>query len=252
MNPVEWLPAGAGHYAIGRGGEQVKFLVQHHMDGTVDGTTAWFRNYAQNTSSTFGIGVGPSPRRVQWVDENDTPYANGLYLANQMSETFEWEDLGQDTVASGAFPYSDEQYVVGSAWNRERALERGIPIQRGSWIKQIPGIICHHDIINTYCPGTLDIDRIVKEARDVYPILKEKSQDPANEHAVHVGDVVQLNAAWQYADGRIWHMPTKKFIARVAGRTPRTYYPPIDPDADMTEEGGAVPAQFFIDAFPLP
>ncbi len=165
---VEWLgPLPEGNFLVGRHGYTVDLLVMHHMDGTLAGSDAWFHNPESGVSSTFG--VGRNSRCVQWLAVEDVPYANGDWIANLTSETFEWEDLNQDRpgVPAPSGLYTDEQYAAGSALVRERALARGIPIQRGSWAGGTPGIVCHHDITNTYCPGTLDVERIVKEANSM-------------------------------------------------------------------------------------
>ncbi|WNI15583.1 N-acetylmuramoyl-L-alanine amidase [Actinacidiphila sp. ITFR-21] len=57
-----------------KGGQQAVYgVVLHIMEGTLDGSDAWFRNPAAQASSHFG--VGKDGRIYQWVDTADRAWA---------------------------------------------------------------------------------------------------------------------------------------------------------------------------------
>jgi len=51
------------------GGNSPRLMIEHIMQGSLDGTDAWFRNPASQVSAHFG--VGKDGRIIQWVDTAD-------------------------------------------------------------------------------------------------------------------------------------------------------------------------------------
>ena len=56
VSTIEWRgPLPESNFRTGRDGALVDRIVLHHMDGTGDGTEAWFKNPTSNRSSHFGV-----------------------------------------------------------------------------------------------------------------------------------------------------------------------------------------------------
>ena len=148
----------------------VSFLCFHHMDGTLAGADGRFHNANAQVSATFGVPYY-ADGIVQWVLIGDTAYTQGGTadqpaddpLINDRCWSVEVEDLAQDRVPSAPFEFSDSQYARCAQIAREWGAVTGNPIDRDHVIghREVPGLA-------TYCPGTLDLNRIVEEAMAEY------------------------------------------------------------------------------------
>ena len=60
---------------VNEGGQMAghRLIVMHIMEGTLDGTDGWFQNPSAQVSAHFG--VGRDGRVIQWVDTDDTAWA---------------------------------------------------------------------------------------------------------------------------------------------------------------------------------
>src|SRR5712692_4486776 len=88
--------------------------------------------------------VGQDGRVAQLVSEDDTAYHAGKYEVNLRS-------IGIEHEAGPAMPPTD-------------ALEAGMTV------------LPHHAIVPTECPGTLDLDRIVREASEEDDMFTEEDR----------------------------------------------------------------------------
>src|SRR5918912_3174811 len=92
LDNIKWI--GSPNFASGREGNSVKFIVVHHMAGTLAATDAVFQDTQRDTSAHYGIGRGGEIH--QYVSEDDTAYHAGQWYANLDSIGIENEDLNAD------------------------------------------------------------------------------------------------------------------------------------------------------------
>lgn len=81
MPGATWRPISENHSYGGMG--TIHGVVLHIMQGTLDGSDAWFRNPAAQASAHFG--VGKDGRIFQWVDTHDKAWAEVAGNSNWIS-----------------------------------------------------------------------------------------------------------------------------------------------------------------------
>ncbi|TMM09528.1 MAG: glycosyltransferase [Actinobacteria bacterium] len=151
------------HLIPGRRGESPSGIVVHTTVGSFDSTSAWFAEAGSGVSAHYLVGL--DGRVVQFVDEHDAARhvrsnrpSSRLFRrgdANCSSVGIEFEDAG----APDAAPRTAEQYAAGAALMREIAERWSIPLDREH-------VVGHREVdASQTCPGNLDIDRLVEEAR---------------------------------------------------------------------------------------
>jgi len=239
---IEWLgPAHPNNYLPGRDWPAVDRIVNHHSYGSWDSVIATFKSPRSQVSAH--LLIGRSGRIGQIVDFGDTAFAgegNGSVPPrdpnfNERGIHIEWEWWpGLDPAFTG------EQYAAG-AWLHDYLLRNYPAI--GVLVSGVT-VLPHNWNVPTACPGALDLNRIVKEARymDRTVIV---SQAP-NSQVLAQGEVRFLLCTWRWPDGR-----TREIGVKVVGRgQPGTdyvpVYPPVDPDSDPTIDLGAEPAHFLV------
>ena len=151
-----------GHYDLVR--DTIDRVVIHSIVGTIDGANAVFNNDSGNYDRSAHYGVGLDGSLVQWVSESATAYHAANYSMNKRSIGIEHEDNGK------AFdPRSDALYATSAKLVADICQFYQIPIDRNHIIK-------HNEVqdpnnpnkkVSTQCPGSLDIDRIVREAQQL-------------------------------------------------------------------------------------
>ena len=118
--------------------------------GTLASANSRFQNKTEKASAHYGI----SDSIVwQWVKESNVAYHAGNYKMNQSS-------IGIEHDATTTKNASDETYATSSALVREICNRHNIPIDRTH-------IIGHKEIKATQCPGTLDLERIIRQAKGI-------------------------------------------------------------------------------------
>jgi hypothetical protein len=148
----------ASNYTRGRGGKAIDTIVFHHIVGDAGAAIARFRQPGVEVSSTYIIG---SDGQVYYtVDEANTPYTNGNYAWNQRSITIEHAGGG------GGVPYTEAMYQASIN------LVRSIMARH-----RITNIKRHRDIVATACPGGLNVERIVNEAKGGNKVAKIPDAD---------------------------------------------------------------------------
>ena len=236
---IEWLgPLPQSNYAPGRQGMQIAYLALHHSEASMESMDAHFHNPSAQVSAHYG--VAHDGRVWQWVNNADTAFSVGNFSGNLESISLEHEETGDDA-------FTDLQYATSAALIRSLCLAFNLPIQRGAW-PGISGLVPHREFSATACPGTLDIDRLIRLAQEVAvasPTLFSQSSDLQ----LVVGEVGQVAAYFTYpADpGNPRVVGPFKVVKYTTGRTIFEVYPPVDPDADPTIDLSAVPATFVID-----
>lgn len=125
------------------------------MDGTTDGSTAWFRKTNPPVDQSANYGVSLDGKITLWIPENCVAYQAGKYSINQISLGIEHEDNGDNTMVR-----TDALYESSAKLVADIAKFYNIPLDRDH-IKK------HNEIVATACPGTLDVDRIINRAKEI-------------------------------------------------------------------------------------
>jgi len=157
----DWIGAAAENFRKGRHGLEPKAIVIHIIVGPLESAGLTFRDPRSSVSAHYGVGKSGSVH--QFVQETDTAFHAGIVVRptwklidpavhpNFYTVGVEHEGQPQD-----AWP--DEQYHASAALVREIAGRWKIPLDRDH-------IIMHREIrASKTCPGSADIDRIIREA----------------------------------------------------------------------------------------
>ena len=144
----------------------VDTIVLHSMDGTLPGTTAWFQRQNGITSAHYGIGF--SGEIVQWLPESVVAYHANNYPINQRSIGIEHEDNANNQIVR-----PDALYETSAKLVAEICIAYSIPLDRQHVMK-------HNEISNTACPGTLDVDRIVRRAKELLTPPASADEQPVS------------------------------------------------------------------------
>jgi N-acetylmuramoyl-L-alanine amidase len=153
------------NFSIGRDAEGPRAIVVHTTVGTFASAVAWFGSKESKVSSHYLVGL--DGRVGQFVDEREVAWharrvkdptvAPWLVAVNPNLVTvgIEFEDLGDPHGCDR----SQEQYASGAGLIAGIAERWRIPLDREH-------IVGHREIFaEKTCPGNLDIDRLIAEAR---------------------------------------------------------------------------------------
>jgi N-acetyl-anhydromuramyl-L-alanine amidase AmpD len=163
---IQWRgPVPASNYTVGRDGNGVELIVDHWTVVMFDGAIRRFLNPASILSAHYVIGS--DGRIAQLVSEDDTAYHAGVFSVNQRS-------IGIEHEAGPAMPPSDALYAASARLHADIAARHGLALQVGATV------LPHHAIVPTECPGTLDLDRIVREALEEDDMFTEEDRRKLN------------------------------------------------------------------------
>lgn len=137
----------------------VKYIFIHWFgSGTLESAEARFLNKDSQASAHYGISKG---RVRQWVQEKDGAWSTGVALANL-------EGISIEHDANPNQPLSEQDYELSGQLVAEISKRHNIPLDR----VHIKG---HREVKATQCPGTVDIDRIIRIAKGyLAPLLPMK------------------------------------------------------------------------------
>jgi hypothetical protein len=163
---IEWRgPVPPSNYTVGRGGERVELIVDHWTVIMFEGAIRRFQNPASILSAHYVIGM--DGRIVQLVSEDDTAYHAGNFAVNQRS-------IGIEHEAGPAMPPTDALYGASARLHAEIADRHGLALDVGR------AVLPHRAIVATECPGTLDLERIVREALEEGDMFTEEDRRRLN------------------------------------------------------------------------
>jgi N-acetyl-anhydromuramyl-L-alanine amidase AmpD len=163
---IQWRgPVPASNHAVGRGSSSVELIVDHWTVVMFEGAIRRFKDPASILSAHYVIGS--DGRIAQLVSEDDTAYHAGVFSVNQRS-------IGIEHEAGPAMPPSDALYAASARLHAEIASRHGLSLEVGT------SVLPHHAIVPTECPGTLDLDRIVREALEEDDTFTEEDRRRLN------------------------------------------------------------------------
>jgi N-acetylmuramoyl-L-alanine amidase-like protein len=147
---IQWRgPIPQSNYTVGREGSAVELIVDHWTVVMFEGAIRRFKDPSSILSAHYVIGM--DGRIAQLVREDDTAYHAGSYAVNLRS-------IGIEHEAGPAMPPSEALYVSSAQLHREIADRHGLALAVGTTV------LPHRAIVPTECPGTLDLERIVRDA----------------------------------------------------------------------------------------
>jgi hypothetical protein len=149
---IQWRgPIPQSNYGVGRDGNAVELIVDHWTVVMFEGAIRRFKDPASILSAHYVIGQ--DGRIAQLVGENDTAYHAGRFDVNLRS-------IGIEHEAGPAMEPTDALYTASAQLHLEIAQRHGLDLAVGATV------LPHRAIVPTECPGTLDLERIVREAKE--------------------------------------------------------------------------------------
>lgn len=145
---IQWRGQ-APKYTPGRSAAKIDRIVIHRIYGSLASADTTFLSGSRNNSAHYGVGWGGEV--YQWVKDQDTAWHASSWPMNLRSIGIEHQDNRTET-------YTDAQYRTSGELVRKLCADHAIPIDRAHIIK-------HNEVAPTSCPGLLDIDRIIREAK---------------------------------------------------------------------------------------
>jgi len=149
---VKFIPANSNNFEKGRRNNNINLVVLHWIVGTLESIDATFADPKRFASAHYGIGDGEIH---QYVKDEDTAFHAGVFDINLKS-------IGIEHEGSPNLPITDATYQTSAQFVEELCRKYRIPLDRD----HIKG---HKEFKATQCPGTLDIDRIIREAKSFSP-----------------------------------------------------------------------------------
>jgi hypothetical protein len=143
MNII-WKGCSSSNYSVGRSGKKVDKIVLHWMAGTLASTDITFNDGRRLASAHYGMG---QTEIHQYVKEEDTAWHAGNFEVNQTSIGIEHEG-GPD------IPITEAVYKQSVELITDLCKRYGLDT---SCIHK------HNEYKATQCPGTLDVERIIRE-----------------------------------------------------------------------------------------
>lgn len=134
---------------------QIDRIIIHTTVGSAESAANWFNNPANTNKTSAHYIVTLEGKYIHLVDEDNVAYHAGNYPMNQRSIGVEHEDN-----AKPEEPRTDVLYSASAKLVKDIALFYDIPLNRAHILK-------HSEVSNTPCPHTLDIDRIIREAKEL-------------------------------------------------------------------------------------
>jgi hypothetical protein len=151
--------------------------------GTLSSADNRFKSPTGGASAHYGIS---DDTIYQWVKEEEVAWHAGDWPTNQRS-------IGIEHDATTTKNASEKTYQTSGLLVRAICERHNIPIDRKH-------IIGHNEVVATQCPGTIDINKIIKLAKgDPMDFLKEDIPTEV-EDKFKLKDVKRYNKHWTYEE----------------------------------------------------
>ncbi len=128
-----WRPAAADNYTTGRGGNSIRYVVIHTVEGSATGAVSWFQNSSSNVSAHYVVSY--TGTIYQCVADSNTGWHAGNWTYNQRSIGIEHEGY------AGRNNWTDAEYRASAALTRWICATYGVPRTRSNIIGhiEVPG-----------------------------------------------------------------------------------------------------------------
>src|SRR5258708_18712517 len=150
---IRFTPANRNNYEVGRGSEKISFIILHWSGNeSLTETDTKFANSNRLASAHLAID---NFEIHQYVKDSDTAFHSGLALVDKQS-------IGIICIGGENMPVTEATYQTLAQVIEELARKYRIPIDSD----HIKG---HKDIVKVFCPGSLDISRVIVDAKALSP-----------------------------------------------------------------------------------
>jgi hypothetical protein len=194
-------PVPESNRTIGREGETVQLIVDHWTVVMFEGAVRRFLD--PNSILSAHYVIGQDGRIAQLVSEGDTAYHAGRYDVNLRS-------IGIEHEAGPAMAPTDALYAASAKLHAEIAVRHGLTLAVGTTV------LPHRAIVPTECPGTLDLDRIVREATEEDDMFTEEDRRMLRRVYDHL----------EAYEPMVWTTRLQRWLAKA--------FRSVFPDADLT------------------
>jgi len=181
-----WI--GSPNFTKGRGNKKVKQIVIHWFGSAGSSLSSTDRHFqkANGTSAHFAV---ENERIHQYVDTEDTAWSVGVFERNQ-------ETISIEHSADTARQATEETYQTSAKLIRHLSDIYKIPLDRS-------GIIGHKEVKPTQCPGSIDIDKLIRLAKEIGEDMGEPNFKDA---FLQVGMVYKdmYNENWNDAEKKVY------------------------------------------------
>jgi hypothetical protein len=206
---IQWRgPIPQSNYIVGRDGNAVELIVDHWTVVMFEGAIRRFKDPASFLSAHYVIGQ--DGRIAQLVSEDDTAYHAGRFDVNLRS-------IGIEHEAGPAMAPRDALYAASARLHLEIAHRHGLDLAVGTTV------LPHHAIVPTECPGTLDLERIVREAEEEDDMFTEEDRRMLKRVYDHLEAYEPL----------VWTTRLQRWLARAI----RSVFPNADVSGPDVESG---------------
>lgn len=125
-----------------------KIVIHWFGSGTLESANTRFQNPVNKVSAHYGVSKG---RIWQWVKEEDVAWHSGNGAVNA-------ESIGIEHDATTKHNLSELDYQTSAKLIAQICARHNIPVDREH-------IIQHKQVKPTQCPGTIDLDKLIRLAR---------------------------------------------------------------------------------------
>src|SRR5256712_5424065 len=206
---IQWRgPVPDSNYTVGRDGNAITLIVDHWTVVMFEAAVRRFLTPGSALSAHYV--VGQDGRIAQLVSEDDTAYHAGKYDVNLRS-------IGIEHEAGPAMPPTDALYAASAQLHREIADRHVLALEVGRTV------LPHHAIVPTECPGTLDLDRIVREAAEEDDMFTEEDRRKLDRVYQHLAAYEPL----------VWTTRLQRWLAKAI----RSVFPNADVSGPDVETG---------------
>ena len=185
---IKQVPAHTNNYGKGRERHQIKYIIAHWIVGTLASADATFQSPTRKASAHYGR-EGTTVH--QYVDEKDTAWHASNLKINR--ESIGIEHSGGEKLYKGLI---DRRKPSAQTHKTSAFLVADI-CKRYNIVCSRDNIFPHNKFSNTQCPGSLDIDLIIKMAKDIIePIMATKQTVDLGglQTKLEKYDVIEVNA----------------------------------------------------------
>lgn len=166
---VKFFPPSRNNYERGRGSEKIEMIFLHWSNAeSLALTDTKFVDPARLASAHYAI---ENTEIHQYVKDEDTAFHSGSMSADKRS-------IGIICIGGPNMPISEATYQTVALLLEELTRKNRLPIDRD----HIKG---HGEVTMGFCPGTLDIDRIIEDTKKLSPQnvmdkLRQEMQEALN------------------------------------------------------------------------
>jgi hypothetical protein len=143
---IKWIGAHSNNYGS-RYNNKIQFVILHWIVGSLESCDATFQSPTRLASAHYGVGDNDIH---QYVKEEDCAWHAGNLLVNRQS-------IGIENEGGPNLPITEATYNTLAELVKDICSRYQIPVDR----QHIKG---HKEVSDkpTACPGTLDIDKVIK------------------------------------------------------------------------------------------